>query len=128
MKTKFILSVISAAILLLGCIKQANAGSKPAKCPSIESIQAVGLGDVLPDPYGWGLWTGTQTSNYDTNEKWEYIITFTAALDENEAREIFTNAMKTLKLLQGPVISESGSWNCSYAMQSKRIRASAFTH
>src|SRR5687768_1166049 len=118
---------IGFVILLFGCQLSAIAASKPNACPAVTSIQAEGLSDaVSADPNGWNLWVGTQTSNYDTSEKWNFIIAFTTASDKEDAIDTFTTVMKSLNLLAGPIPTLNG-WTCEYTTSSSRISAHATT-
>jgi hypothetical protein len=88
---------------------------KPNNCPSVSGLQDVGVSDLVEEN---GFWYGAvKSNNYDTNDKWTFIIGAFKASDKNDAKQQVLHAINTLTFEAGPIafnIEGQDSWACLY--------------
>ena len=108
--------IIAASILALSAAAHALP-SKPAKCPSVDSIRAVGLStDAVEQDRNDGTWAvGFWRSKYDTVDSWSFIIGKIPARNNIEAYEKAKAALASISFKSGPVAAaQINRWMCGY--------------
>ncbi len=87
---------------------------KPEKCPSVSTIQATSF-DIIKQKKnsenGWEAWINS--NNFDTNNDWVFMLDIPNANDEKDARAQALEAVKGLRLFEGPE-DMWDFWYCSY--------------
>ena len=104
---------ISIALLLNSATWAAQ--SKPEKCPSVDAIQASGFDASAKEESGY--YTVCKTSNYDTHDKWTFLIYHIKASSRDEATEKATLALQTLSGNPEPTYI-NGHFGCHYDTKS----------
>ena|SRR3990167_4594069 len=90
--------------------------TKPAKCPSVASIAAVGLNKNVVEQDKDGLWVvGMMKHNYDTRDTWTFVVGKINAKNKNDAFQKASASLAGLSFAQGPVAVERiNRWACGY--------------
>jgi hypothetical protein len=101
---------------------------KPAACPSMSALKAVGINLVLKK---YGVWYGgVKNANYATKENWTFVIGEFLAKNQDEARSKIIASLNSMTLFEGGpqpfIIQGKDSWLCAYRDQSGHF-ASAVT-
>jgi len=86
---------------------------KPEKCPSVSSIQSVGVNSAEGSG---GMWDAFQKkANYDTTDEWSFFIGVFSASDADDALNQARNSLTTLTFTDGPhQLPVPGGWICMY--------------
>jgi hypothetical protein len=113
MKLKLIASIVSTALLTVSAAHAMPA--KPDKCPGANSLQSISFEAVEQDNDGtWAA--GVMGNNYDTKDRWTFVIGKIQANSESDAKAKAVEAAKSLKFRQGPLpIEQYGVWACVYS-------------
>ena len=107
------LRIMSSVLLLSLCHTSfADLPPKPASCPSISAIQAIGITYIEQDDGAW--YAGVLTNNYATNDKWTFALGSITAASESEARQKATDSLASLTLQRGPMPTNFEKWVCLY--------------
>lgn len=93
-----------------------SAAKKPTQCPSVASIQAVGIKDHTQEvAEGSGIWYSSNISEkYDTQDSWTFLIGKIKADSEEEAYDKATKGLQSLQFYDGPKKGPAGRWVCRY--------------
>lgn len=86
--------------------------SQPDACPSINSIQSIGLS--MSSEISQGVYLAYNLNHYNSSSNWVFIIGPIMAEDEERA---IVEGNKSLSLLSGnpaPVDDGDGNWFCEY--------------
>lgn len=99
----------------------------PERCPSPEMIRLIGLMKSNKMPYTDNEWFAEQPMSYfNTQELWSFSINNISAVTADEALELATKDLKSLKVSYGPEeIIDDGRWICIYS--TLHYRAAAVT-
>lgn len=114
--------VFSATLLLSLSQCVFAAPSKPANCPSILALKAVGVSVLVQEQEGW---VGFMPSdNFATKEKWSFMMGAFKAKNQEEAKNKMINAISSFSLEKGPSPFNFGGkdgWVCLYKDKSGHI-------
>jgi hypothetical protein len=97
---------------------------KPEKCPNVSALQVTSFDEVEQIAGYW--YASINSNNFDTNDKWSFLIQIKSADDENDATTKALEAVKTLRLEEGPINLDEVESGCFYA-SSQNDKAGAFT-
>ncbi|WP_367607027.1 DUF4949 domain-containing protein [Legionella sp. W05-934-2] len=94
------------------------------RCPGVEAIQAQGISMVLPIDFN--LYIGMETSNYDTDNEWAFLI---GPVESEDYDDAVGQANDSLKSLSGSPMpeEEEGVTFCEYNTGSDELAAIAIT-
>ncbi|STY28339.1 hemin binding protein Hbp [Legionella wadsworthii] len=119
------LQVMNAVLLL--SLSQFSFGALPPKpnaCPSVSALKAIGVSDMIKED---GQWYGAvQSNNYNTTDKWTFVIGAFRATDESDAKQQALRAINSLSFLSGPEafnMDGQDSWICGYKDRSGHTAA-----
>jgi hypothetical protein len=116
------LQVLSAALLFSLSQFSFAAPPKPANCPSISALKAVGVSVLVQEKEGW---VGFMPSdNFATKEKWSFMMGAFKAKNKEEAKNKMINAISSFSLEKGPFPFSFGGkdgWVCAYKDKSGHI-------
>ena len=111
MNVKFISAIVATSLLTFSAAHAVT--PKPEKCPSVSALQAISFEGFEKDNDD-GTWAGgVLGNNYDTNDRWTFVMAKIPASDEVDARAKAIDAMSTLKAAPEPV-ERNGYWVCFY--------------
>ena len=90
------------------------ADNKPSACPSVAAIKKIGLsGNIIQDNDGkW--YAGRTSQNYETKEKWTFVIGGITAANKVDAMKKAKDALATLCYRSGPKKAPANKWLCLY--------------
>ncbi|KTD52621.1 hemin binding protein [Legionella quinlivanii] len=106
---KRVLQSFSLALLVSSSAFAFN--ESPEKCPSVESLQAIGISDAIDIDLGW---VGLNWSNYyDTQDKWTFGIYVGQVKGKEVAIKKGNRLIKSIKSSGGPT-PDGYLWACEY--------------
>jgi hypothetical protein len=107
---KISISILSA-LVAVSTFQGAWAGTAPASCPSVQSIQSAGLlAAELGDDNTYDV---GQINNYGTPDTWGFVINVTGASSIQDAMNKAKIALSTLSGAPTPIYYQ-GEWVCLY--------------
>lgn len=100
----------------------ADLAGKPENCPSVASLQSVGVSQFLNQA---GQWFGVvKSDSFDTNNKWTVVYGPYKAENEEDMNEQIADTLENLIFKMGPIPGHiNNSWICAYQDDSRHVAA-----
>lgn len=116
MRTINKLFIVAVCLVSLGVSAYSNRPEKPAKCPSVSTIQSVAF-DTIALNVELGVYIAQQHHIYDTQKGWEFEIGGIEADSPMEAKKKAETMLETLVGTPEPVwVAEGHAWACQYTI------------
>ncbi len=119
------MNLLSKAVTFVGAMTIAVSSFAAIKavdqCPDVAAIQAQGISMVLP--LDFDLYIGMETSNYQTDSEWAFLIGPVATDDYDAAIGLANDALKNIS--GSPIPEEEGIIFCEYNTGSDELAAIA---